>query len=151
MYGEATEAKEHGSNVYIRDMCLVEIDDVEVDEYINDTLFYYLSVYKKYGDKSPFLLLKGDKMLLIKHGEVVRDDEKKVIKDLNDLGKRLQNYEGCTIYINFALLKGYYEVYVEEKKRKFVGYFSNDIKNARALKNYLKENNFKSSEYGIKF
>lgn len=34
MYGEATEAKEHGSNVYIKDMYLVEIDDVEVDEYI---------------------------------------------------------------------------------------------------------------------
>ena len=89
-------------------------------------------------------------MLLIKYGEVIRDDEKKIIKDLNDLKKRLQNYEG-RIYINFALLKGYYEVYVEEPKRKFIGYFSNDVKNARALKNYLKENNFKSSEYGVKF
>lgn len=34
MYGEATEAKEHGSNVYIRDMYLIDIDDAEVDEYI---------------------------------------------------------------------------------------------------------------------
>ena len=91
-------------------------------------------------------------MLLIKDKKVVRDDEKRVIENLNDLRKRLQNYKECTIYMNFALLKGYYEIYIiEEKKRTFVGYFPNDITNARELKKFLKKNNFKNTGYGIKF
>ena len=89
-------------------------------------------------------------MLLIKYGKVIRDDNKVVINGLKDLEERLKNHKGETVYITYCLLKDYYEIYIE-KNHILIGYYPDDIKNAKALKSFLRKNNFKSSDYGIKF
>lgn len=92
-------------------------------------------------------------MLLIKDGEVVRDDNKLIISGIKDLKARLKEHKNSEIKINFALIGCYMEIYaINNSGLTFIGYYSNQVKDSIEMKTFLRENNFKCHNYSaIKF